>query len=275
MDKQQFRQILKSDEPRYTAGIPIIVESYALMKDKKTGEVLAQIIFRNISETRTHDLAIDITCRNADSEKTKGVFGYSYFEPYYKRDQKFGMDVFILLPDASTRSIEINIKKATFIDGSEKRAQENSLKTPEQRRLVDYFEDDRIAKQYVREANNIAFFVAEEFNDLWLCSCGAYNSKHELKCHVCLITLDRLKALLSTDILKPRLAEYEKKQAELKIKQAGVKRLQELKIAKTRKMIKILAPVGALILAVVIVWVAMIIPLNKYNDAMDMLEEGY
>jgi len=274
MSELQFKQILKSEEPKYAAGVPVVTESYALLQDRKTGELKAQITFRNISEQRVQELVVDILCKNADGRKTQGIADFTYSDLGHSRDQKFGSDEPVLLADTSTRSIEVVIKKVVFVDGSEAAGSKKSTVLPMQQRLEDYCDDSRIAQQDVRDTSNSAKFVTVEQGDIWLCTCGAYNSRTEPECHVCLLGLQEQKEILNEQTLKKGLVVYEKEQVQIRKEQIEQTRIQVQKSAKTRKLIKIFVPLGVLILVCAAIWIALIIPLNKYNDAWDMLDDG-
>jgi|GEM_PF-261206 hypothetical protein len=274
MSEHQFKQVIKSEEERYSSGIPIVMQSYALMQNRKTGEMSAQIVFCNIAEERTQDVVVDVLCKDAQGKDVKGVVGYVYNAPKYKRNQEFGGDEMIVLPDSLTRSIEVNITKAVFEDGSEYSASSKSGAIPVQQRLVDYFDDEEIAQQYVRQTRSIAKYAALELDEIWLCSCGAVNKTGEEQCNVCGLQLQAQKELLDVDALKPGLAAYDKEQAALVEQKSQEKRLQNQKTARTKKLLKIFIPIGALILAAVIIWTTVMIPLGKYNDAWDMYYAG-
>lgn len=273
---EQFKQIMRSEEPKVTHGMPIVVHSYSLLADRKTGELYAQISLFSMCESRVREAWVDIECKDNSGKKLEGIKTHKFSELYRNRGQVFGEGEPILLPDKNTRSIEITVRKVIFIDdvAIEAKPQAKNMGVPVQQRLVDLFEDEEYTEQFNRQTNLGAVFVPLDLGEIWLCSCGAVNRNDESECHKCMLSLIELQNLLDKSKLEDGLTKYREEQALLAKKAKEEKRLKDLKAKKTRKLIKVLVPVTVLILVVVVVWATVIVPSNKYNEAWNMYYGG-
>lgn len=273
---EQFKQIMRSEEPMVTHGMPIVVHSYSLLADRKTGELYAQLSLFSMCESRVREAWVDIGCKDISGKKLESIKAHKFSELYRNRGQVFGEGEPVLLPDKNTRSIEVTVKKVIFIDDVtiEAKPHAKNIGVPVQQRLVDFFEDEEYAEQFNRQTNLGAEFVPLDLGEIWLCSCGAVNRKDESECHKCMLNLKKLENLLNKSKLEEGLNEYREEQVMLAKKAREEKRLKDLKAKKKRKLIKVLVPAAVLILVVVVVWATVIVPSNKYNEAWNMYYDG-
>lgn len=97
---------------------PIVISAGALLKDNISGKVLAQLKLRNLSPQAVKAVTLRINAYDATGAELNGVDACSYLDLNIPLDGEFGSQSPILLPDAATRSITVDILTVAFVDGT-------------------------------------------------------------------------------------------------------------------------------------------------------------
>ena len=95
-----------------------MISAGALLKDNVTGNVLAQLKLRNLSPQAVKAVTVRINAYDITGTELDGVDAFSYLDLNVPVDGEFGSQTPILLPDATTRSLTIDILTVAFADGT-------------------------------------------------------------------------------------------------------------------------------------------------------------
>lgn len=215
----------------YAPGCPVIIKAGALLLDQQIDKTLAQLKFMNISSKTIVALAVQIIAYDAFFKQIGDDVVFSYIDLSAKRNEIFGSEIPVWLPDPFVRSFSVSISKIVFSDSSVWVAPENNLWTslPVQQEINKAL-GDKLTPQFIRNTTKLAEFVPDEADGLWICTCGAINSSEEAICHICDVSLIRQKECLDLDQLNKQLNDYEdvEKENQLAIKKTKIKKTSKL-----------------------------------------------
>lgn len=199
----------------------------------------------------------------------EGVADYQYLDLSVRRDDTFGQHQAIVLPDANTRCIAVRCTRVVFADGTSWEAAPGAMWSPlPEPETLEKALSMELVRQYCRDTAACAAFQCAKFGDLWRCTCGALNASGETACHACGLTLDAQLAALNKTALREHLAAYEKAEAE----KEEARQAKNQKIRK--KALKIGLPAVAVCAAAAILVTTVIIPGQKYRNALSLLDAG-
>ena len=198
---ERYSRLFSLPEDLYTAGSPLVIAAGALLMDNQTGQVLAQLKLRSISDKVINSVKLlvigtsragDVLCR--EEHVYEGVNA--------ARDSFFGAKEAVLMPDANVRVFTVQLLSVAFSDGSRYIGGAQTWKPlPGQVDLTQRLFDTELIRQYRLETSSMSRFVPLEAQDLWLCACGEINRKGE-SCHRCDQTLEQCRKYLSVDLLR-------------------------------------------------------------------------
>lgn len=100
----------------YTDGSPVLVVAGALLHDRLSGNVLAQLKLRNISSKPIKSVKVRIIAYDTANGQLRGVEEFSYLDLSAASNEEFGPNIPIILPDAATRSFCVEILSAVYAD---------------------------------------------------------------------------------------------------------------------------------------------------------------
>lgn len=279
---ERYTRLFALEENLYSDGSPVVISAGALLKDNQTGAVLAQLKIRNIGGKTIKAAAVRITCFDTVGKPLEGTAEKEYLDLTAGRDEEFGQKSLVSLPDTSARSFSVAVTWVAFSDNTVWNASEEELSAlPKQDSLSEVFGDEELVKQYrLKYGAGIKSFP-RKYKDLWFCACGAFNHADEEVCHVC---GQKLAALLPFDAeaLKAekdkRLQKEadERRRAEEQAKVAAAEKAARAKKAaqKAKKIVAIVIPVVCACVAFVFLLTQVIIPKQKYNEAMRLIDAG-
>ncbi len=182
----RYTRVYLDEEEKYFIGTPIILSACALLHDNKTDGTIAQVKFRNIGAKRIKAITVEIVPFDIAGRPLDSRTKHTYLDLNVGRDEFFGSQTPISMPDAITREIEVNIIEIVFADKTVQDCTGYSCSLlPQRRRLETMFGDAEILKQYRIKTNQKSEYEPTEFEDLWLCTCGAINKNEEEICHIC------------------------------------------------------------------------------------------
>lgn len=266
---QRYVRISTFPEKLYLDSSPVLISAGALLKDNKTGKVLAQLKFKNLSENIITAVKVSVIAYDISGIELNGVEEYQYLDITIKPTESFGDDKAIVLPDTNTRNCVVIIKEVVFADKSPWK-NENLTQCepiPPQIPLNDVLNQSGLFEQYKRDTTEQSKYKPTKYLDLWLCSCGTANKYCSAKCSNCEIELDRLLKATNIESLAKNYQFYTEKQEKAT--------RERFKTQKRLRKIGVLITISILILLVVAYFINnVVIPGMNYNAANDMLVQG-
>lgn len=115
---EKYELVFETSESVYTANSPVIFLSGALFKHVKTNEIVTQLKFQNISKKIIKAVKIEIVAIDSFGEQINGISDFAYIDLNISTGKQWGENVAIKMPNASVRSVDINLKQIIFNDGS-------------------------------------------------------------------------------------------------------------------------------------------------------------
>ena len=266
---ERYTSLYRLPKNQYTAGSPVLLAAGTLLKDSQTGAVLAQLKMQSLSAKRIRAVMVAVDASDVSGAPLEGVAEYQYLDLSVRRDEAFGQHQAIVLPDANTRCIAVRCTRVVFADGTSWEAVPDAVWSPlPEPEALEKALPAELVRQYCRDTAACAAFQCAKFGDLWRCTCGALNGAGETACHACGLILDRQLAALDKTALREHLSAYEKAEAE----KEEARRAKNQKIRK--KALTIGIPAAAVCAAAAILVTTVIIPGQKYRNALSLLDAG-
>ena len=204
---ERYERLFLSERNLYLKGSPVIIGAAALLKDNQTGNILAQIKYKNISLKEIKSIAVKIKMFDNVNRPVGDDVSYTYLDLYLKRDKEHGEKEPIVLPDKTARAINVVVTEVAFNDNTLWNNSEEKTESIKEQKLIDLLGNAQLAEQYKIETGTLGDFAPSETEDLWFCVCGAVNRNDEEKCHICKKELSLLKEKLDPEKLKINLEE--------------------------------------------------------------------
>lgn len=279
---ERYTRLFALEENLYSDGSPVVISAGALLKDNQTGAVLAQLKIRNIGGKTIKAAAVRITCFDTVGKPLEGTAEKEYLDLTAGRDEEFGQKSLVSLPDTSARSFSVAVTWVAFSDNTVWNASGEALSTlPKPDSLSKALGDEELVKQYQLKYGAGTKSFPRKYKDLWFCPCGAFNHADEEVCHAC---GQKLAALLPFDaeaLKAEKNARLQKEaderwRAEEEAKAAAAEKAARAKKAaqKAKKIVAIVIPVVCACVAFVFLLTQVIIPKQKYNEAMRLIDAG-
>lgn len=286
---ERYSRIFELPRCQYADSSPVILEAGALLKDSKSGNMLAQLKFRNVSILGIKMLRIAVIPLDAMGRELGEPVHHTYLDLTAQRDSEFGSREAISLPDSSVRSFRVRILEIGFADNSISEKVTADWKVlPSPSPLLSALGDSELVKQYQLTHGKSCQYITSRFGSLWRCSCGALNLSTEESCHICgnaflEITEAELQEL-SADRDQRLEEEKAKKEAEEKRHKEEEEEAERLRVerkaeetARHKKQLRISFAAAAAVLAVFAVIMLIknvIIPNNQYKNARSLMDAG-
>ncbi len=267
---ERYQRLFTLPEQLYAEASPLLIEAGALLKDSKTGRMLAQIKFKSISPNTIKAVKISVGAFDVSGVKLRGIDEYQYLDLSVSRDSEFGQKNAVVLPESITRSFSCECTGVVFTDGTIWESNGAEWKPLASAQTLKE-KLGALCEQYLRDTVNHADFVVTDDRDLWICTCGAINKNDEEDCHLCHANKKILTAALDVKKLEANEAALKKAEAE---KKAEIERQELEKEKRDKKIAIITTPIICAIIAFIIVLNAVIIPDIKYNNAIALMNAG-
>ena len=113
---ERYSRLFSLPTNLYTEGAPVLIAAGALLKDNRSGKVLAQLKFRNISQKAIQSVKVKVNACDTAGCPLAGVDSFSYLDLSVAAGEEFGQSKPIYLPDATTRSFTVEILSVVFAD---------------------------------------------------------------------------------------------------------------------------------------------------------------
>lgn len=114
----RYTRLFSLPQDLYAEGMPVIIAAGALLKDKQTGNVLAQLKFKSISTKEIKALKVCISPLDTVGNPLGEPTHFQYLDLTVSRDQTFGEKTPVFLPDATTRAFTVYVEEVIFRDNS-------------------------------------------------------------------------------------------------------------------------------------------------------------
>lgn len=270
---ETYTRLYSLPERLYTMGAPVVVAAGALLKDNRNGNIIVQLKIQNICSKTIKAVTVKITSIDTVGRTLGEETEYQYLDLNVKRNEFFGQQVPIIVPNEQTRSYSVKVTEAAFDDNTVWAGNEIWEPLEKSDPIEKKIANGELARQYRIKYGKNSKYLLKQDRDLWFCTCGAINHESELSCCSCHIDRKKLEEL-DVDALKKECdarLEDERKERERKQAEAAVE------AKKKQKKIKMIVVGVAAAVAVAAVGVVIKDNLNKkklYNQGLALLEDG-
>lgn len=269
---ERYTRLFSLSENLYAEGSPVVVSAGVLSKDNQTGKVIAQLKIKNISDKVIKAARVELATFDTVGQPIGESFLFEYLDLSASRDDEFGQKTPILISETSVRSFNVTVKQIIFSDNTIWSGGA-SVWQPlrQQSRLETVFNDNELLKQYKIKYGSDASYELTKERDIWHCVCSALNHQQEDTCHKCrknfavLNSMNYAQLSLEKDVRINQEIEEQKK-------------LQELsheKQQKTKRIVKIAAPIVVVLIIFAVVMTGYLNKNNAYNVAIEYLNSGH
>ncbi len=198
---ERYSRLWSLPEGLYAQGAPLVIAAGALLRDSQTGQILAQLKLRSISDKTISSVRVLVVGQdNIGMELCREE--HLYDDLRAGRDAVFGAKEAVRLPNAGTSRFAVQVLTVSFSDGS--RYLDGGREwtpLPAQTDLNQRLFDTELIRQYKLETGPKSRFVPLETRDLWLCACGEINHAGESCCR-CGQTFEHCRDYLSVELLR-------------------------------------------------------------------------
>lgn len=271
---ERYSRLFTLPENLYAIGSPVVIAAGTLLKDNQTGKIVAQLKLRSISDKSIRAVTVRLNLFDTAGNPIGNSVEYEYLDLNAARDLEFGQKNPVFVPESKARSYEASVVEVVFADRTTWVASCAEWEPlPKQKTLDAVLINAELIKQYkITVCGDVSYYPMEE-TDLWYCTCGALNHKDE-HCHVCHRTLFELQAIDLARLAKDRDARIMEEFADEKARIADKKAAAEAAKKKTSNLLKIVIFAICAVIAIVLLINTVVIPNNKYNDAIALMDAG-
>lgn len=278
----------------------IAVEYLDLIRETANNTVLIRCGFRALTDRSISAIMVDIICKDVWGNPLPGLTDQQFLDLKTHKNNVFGENHIIVLPDANTRSATVIIKKVLYANGEILECDNKNVPFPAAVTLQDHYSDKSIAEQFARETTGKAVYVPHQVDDIWRCTCGNIYIDGQERCDCCGSTYSglavifndptrltenlqqyeqeqqRLKLIRETEYVQwLREAEERQKEDQLKLEAQNAAQAEIRRRQKQRKKIStILIAIPTILIAAVLLFVFYIKPLGSYNTAKAYFASG-
>ena len=266
---ERYVKLYSLPENLYAEGSPLIVSAGNLLKDNQTGKVLGQFKIKNITSATVKAAEVIIHALDTAGQPIDGETKKEYLDLNVKQGEEFGQKVPVPLPDPSTRGFSVEIGKVIFTDNSvwtQTGASWEPLPVPER------INDPELAKQFEINYGGSCAYMPVGHRDLWRCACGVWNRNG--KCYACGKERSAMLGLDMEALKADRDARLAREKADREAKEAAERAAAEASARRTKKTLAILIPLAVVCAAGIFVFTKIIIPKQKYEKAIALMEAG-
>lgn len=264
---ERYSRLFSLPENLYSVGSPVVIAAGTLLKDNQTGNIVAQLKLRSISNKAIKAVKVSLNLFDTAGNPISNVVEYEYLDLDVSRDAEFGQKNPVFVAESKARSYEVAVTEVVFSDRSVWSANVEVWE-PLSRPVPLKISDPELLKQYKIRFGYRSTYEPKEERDLWYCTCGELNRTGE-GCH-CGNSLFELQTVDMEALNREkteRLVEEARQAEEEKAAAEAVK-------SKREKTLKIALPVICAVIAFVILLNTVIIPNSKYENAVSLMEAG-
>lgn len=268
---ERFERRFALENDLYTPGAPLLLRAGALLYDRYSGQMLAQLKFKNIAPESIRMLKVRVRMLDSLSEPLGQPVDYCYQDLDIPRDGEFGRNTAIVLPNRNVRAFTTEVLELVFAGGGRWTpgdAPWQPLAPP--RPLAQELGGEELALQYRTQYGPDCAWALQEQEDLWTCVCGGINRREEDKCHSCRRSLEALREVNLSSLRADcdKRLEQEQELAEEDKAEAGLRRKKWLKAA------CILVPLLILAIGLLVTVPKTVSRHRSYAAALALVENG-
>ncbi len=272
---EQFSNLYTLPQALYVYGAPVLIADGELSKDERSGILFAQLSIRNLSEKTIRSAVISVTPCDVAGRPVGETIEKTYSDLHVKCGGSFGRVPAITFPDAYARSMTVSVPYVAFEDGSvwtPNGLPQEPLPVPET--LQAHLNDDgELVRQYRLTYGETAQYFPMKEQDLWCCTCGAWNRAD--RCRACARSKEKLFDFDLFRLIDAKGVRVAKERAEAERRAAETALyLQEQKTKARRKRITIIlaCSLAVLLLAGFLIRTKYIVPNRTYEKAVALYE---
>jgi YD repeat-containing protein len=268
---ERYSKLFALPENLYAEGSPVVISAGALLKDNNTGNILAQLKIKNISDKTIKVAKVKVYPLDSLNNPIGEEIEYEYLDLAAARDIEFGQKNAITLPNASTRAFAVSVTEVGFTYNSVWSGTDNewtSLSKPDS--LEKSLGDTELVKQYKIKYGNSSKNVLTEEKDLWICSCGALNHVNERSCHICGRSFAEQKGFDLNELKEETNTRLEDERKAAKAAAEAAKEQAAAKAKKTKKIISVAVPVAVVLMIAAIIVSSAAKKSNAYKAAVEL-----
>lgn len=274
---ETYTRLYSLPERLYTEGAPAVIAAGALLKDNRTGNIIVQLKIQNICSKKIKAVTVKIKTLDTAGRELDEEIKYQYLDLNADRNECFGQQVPVSVPNDQTRSYSAAVTEVVFADNSV--WAENGIWEPlaNQVSAKNKFRSPDLVEQYQIKYGKESEYLLQKDRDLWMCACGTINHNDEERCSRCRTLLANLEEF-QLDVLKKECdsrleEERQKRERERARAEEEAKRKQKEKQKKIKRTVAAVAVV-AVVVAAGIAINSSLTKKNNYNKAAALLEEG-
>lgn len=274
---EAYTRLYSLPERLYTKGAPTVIAAGALLKDNRTGNILVQLKIQNICNKKIKAVTVKIKPMDTAGRELSEEIEYQYLDLNAARNEYFGQQVPIGIPNELTRSYSVTVTEVVFNDNSV--WAEKGLWEPleKQESAEKEFHDIELVRQYQIKYGKESKYLLQKEKDLWMCACGTLNHNDEERCSSCRTILANLEDF-QLDVLKKECEsrleeERQKRERERAEAVEAEKRKQKERQKKIKLTVAVIVVVAVAAIAGSIVN-SNLKKKNSYNEAVALMEEG-
>jgi len=149
---ERYSRLFSLPTNLYTEGSPVLIAAGALLKDNHTNKVLVQLKFRNISQKAIKSVKVKVNAYDTAKGRLDGIDTFSYLDLSVAANEEFGQSTPIPLPDATTRSFDVEILSVVHTDNEVFTPNTLSAAEAAPKDIIEGVQRVEAEKQAVREA---------------------------------------------------------------------------------------------------------------------------
>ena len=268
---ERYTKLFSLDGMLYAKEAPVLITDGFLLSDNLTRNTVVQLRFRSISDKIIKAVKVVIDALDEEGAAMWMPVEHHYTDLKAKREDSFGKNNTIVMPDKGAQSFTAAVSAVYFADGSiwdGTTAEWHSVKSP--RTISDALGDEEVARQFAIRYGSDCTYLPEDDGELWFCACGAINITEDTKCHRCRRVYSALKAV-NLAALRSETAqrvELEKQSNDEEKKENKKKRSLYIKLA------FIFIPIIAVAILVLATVPSFLAQKNAYEDALALMNAG-
>ena len=115
---ERYHRLFSLPDNGYAQGAPVVLAAGALLKDNQTGQILAQLKIRSLSQKPIKAATVSLAPLDTLNKPLGDAISYQYLDLQVLRDGDFGSKTPIPLPDPSTRAFSAAVTEVIFADNT-------------------------------------------------------------------------------------------------------------------------------------------------------------
>lgn len=243
---QRYSRLFALAPNLYVKSSPIIIAAGVLYQDNMAHIRIAQLKFKSVSIKAIRGIRLIIQPLDIMGRPFGETKEHSYLCGHLRRGEEYGQNVAVELIDTVYAFAIVNVE--TIFEDSSTWSSNNVAWTAlgAYVTLEEGLNDSKLAAAYRKKCGIDCKYIPMQKDDLWYCTCGAWNAVSESKCHACGKEYAVLDAAMDLDALKVSATQAE----------TAIRRNNELIRDKQRRMQKTIMGITATAAVLVIVMFA-------------------